>query len=80
MKKTPRNLEVGMHVKALSISDYVVVRVGSEDSHPAAYLAIRGEEEREPVAVTERYINPQNRAVMAIRGQKIQHTNYYYEG
>lgn len=83
-KKTPRNLEVGMRVKALCMSklvgDYVVVKVGSEDSRPAAFLAIRGEEERGPVVVTERHINPENHAVRVIRGQKIQCTDYYYEG
>lgn len=82
--KTPQNLKVGMHVKAVCMSkcvgDYVVVKLGSDDSRPAAFLAVRGDESGKVVVVTERHINPNTRAVRVLRGQKIQCTDYYYEG
>lgn len=87
MKKTrkiPQNLKVGMRVKAVCMSkcvgDYVVVKVGGDDWRPAAFLAVRGDESRKVVVVTERHINPDTRAVRVLRGQKIQCTDYYYEG
>lgn len=81
--QTPKHLEVGMHVKAICMSklvgDYVVVKTGSDDSHPAAFLAVRGDDSKQIVVVTERKINPENNSVKVLSGQKIQCTDYYYE-
>lgn len=81
--KTPTHLEVGMRVKAICMSkpvgDYVVLNVGTRDSHPAAFLAVDGDEFQDVVLITERKINPENNSVKVISGQKIQCTDYYYE-
>ena len=81
--QTPKHLEVGMHVKAICMSklvgDYVVVKTGSDDSHPAAFLAVRGDDSKQVVVVTERKINPENNSVKVLMGQKIQCTDYYYD-
>ena len=46
--QTPKHLEVGMRVKAICMSklvgDYVVVKTGSDNSRPAAFLAVRGDD------------------------------------
>ena len=80
--QTPKYLEVGMRVKAICMSklvgDYVVVKTG-DDSRPAAFLAVRGDDSKQIVVVTERKINPENNSVKVLMGQKIQCTNYYYD-
>ena len=81
--QTPKYLEVGMHVKAICMSklvgDYVVVKTGDDDSRPAAFLAVRGDDSKQIVVVTERKINPENNSVKVLMGQKIQCTDYYYD-
>lgn len=81
--QTPKHLEVGMHVKAICMSklvgDYVVVKTGSDNSRPAAFLAVRGDDSKQIVVVTERKINPENNSVKVLMGQKIQCTDYYYD-
>lgn len=81
--QTPKNLEVGMHVKAICMSklvgDYVVVKTSSDNSRPAAFLAVRGDDSKQIVVVTERKINPENNSVKVLMGQKIQCTDYYYD-
>ena len=81
--QTPKHLEVGMRVKAICMSklvgDYVVVKTGSDDSRPAAFLAVRGDDSKQIVVVTERKINPENNSVKVLMGQKIQCTDYYYD-
>ena len=81
--QTPKHLEVGMRVKAICMSklvgDYVVVKTGGDDSRPAAFLAVRGDDSKQIVVVTERKINPENNSVKVLMGQKIQCTDYYDE-
>lgn len=81
--QTPKHLEVGMRVKAICMSklvgDYVVVKTDSYDSRPAAFLAVRGDDSKQIVVVTERKINPENNSVRVLMGQKIQCTDYYYD-
>lgn len=81
--QTPKHLEVGMCVKAICMSklvgDYVVVKTGSDNSRPAAFLAVRGDDSKQIVVVTERKINPENNSVKVLMGQKIQCTDYYYD-
>ena len=72
-----------MRVKAICMSklvgDYVVVKTGSDDSRPVAFLAVRGDDSKQIVVVTERKINPENNSVKVLMGQKIQCTDYYYD-
>ena len=81
--QTPKHLEVGMRVKAICMSklvgDYVVVKTGSDNSRPAAFLAVRGDDSKQIVVVKERKINPENNSVKVLMGQKIQCTDYYYD-
>lgn len=81
--QTSKHLEVGMRVKAICMSklvgDYVVVKTGSDNSRPAAFLAVRGDDSKQIVVVTERKINPENNSVKVLMGQKIQCTDYYYD-
>ena len=81
--QTPKHLEVGMRVKAICMSklvgDYVVVKTDSDNSRPAAFLAVRGDDSKQIVVVTERKINPENNSVKVLMGQKIQCTDYYYD-
>ena len=81
--QTPKHLEVGMRVKAICMSklvgDYVVVKTGSDNSRPAAFLAVCGDDSKQIVVVTERKINPENNSVKVLMGQKIQCTDYYYD-
>ena len=81
--QTPKHLEVGMRVKAICMSklvgDYAVVKTGSDDSRPAAFLAVRGDDSKQTVVATERKINPENNSVKVLMGQKIQCTDYYYD-
>lgn len=83
MKMIPRNLNVGMRVKALCmgkiVGDYIVSSVGSYNRRPAAFLMIRGDESSEAVVVTERRIDAKTHAVKVLHGQKIQCTDYYFQ-